>query len=874
MAINWGAVLAGGIVEADKSIKEDNAKRIKARMEELQSDRELQKKLRLIEYENNIKQNDVTRKQQQKYNAMLSLTDLPDGLAQSYALGMMQADSKDMRKLVNKQTAERLKAYKATGDKTGWMTPEEIAKAESQYKLRDETLRLPKYSKSAREQAESEAGASNIFGRINEKYFSEGGQEQSVPVVEQPAGEKVIKQKVIEDTIFKVGQDRTGDNFLTEEVDNVDYSKISAVNFKDDTLNTGIANAFSKVTGAKGKSLGKVLEIAGLGGYQDGKFTVTDKGNEFKRVVLKAAYQQLKQDAKVYNDSAKDMDIALPQLSAEQAVDKVLFRAIESMSETEKSQLNEKTFAPLLANKLQSFATDGEFPVVETTKPQPDATVMTDAIATPDSTGTSVDKPLPPGMTLEKTKDSVQMSIDFITKVNSGEASASPQQIQKILENINKYGWTTQEGEDQKEEVAPTQDKVSKAVATETDTLASSVMDYFISPANAGANIPTGSPFVQKQKEVKRQVTGITGKDPLRDMTKEEVADMQRILTENGFDTKGVDGIIGPNTTAAVNDFLSLNGATEKVDADNAAIYDMLVLKYEAPKPEYVDRSYITPEIQLQITPTPTLFDLTKKEPFQQPKEQREVYTIINEGNMEGETSTDVVARMQQVVGADADGKVGPQTLAKMREAGVIEEDDDGYVFVKDFLYKDRVFAAGKYQVIPDTLYPIVDELIKRGEITLDDKFSSQNQEKVMDYLLENDLRDVKSYIETGKGDIKKAITSMSKTFASIPKNEKNEPYKKDGANKVQHTYPEVVSILQEAVKNKDLSIVKKFIASGESNSYDDYNSGVVKPFGIIKGKMDEKLTDLTFREMFKRSSFTDPDLEKEYKKKYFNLNK
>lgn len=45
-----------------------------------------------------------------------------------------------------------------------------------------------------------------------------------------------------------------------------------------------------------------------------------------------------------------------------------------------------------------------------------------------------------------------------------------------------------------------------------------------------------------------------------RALTLQERKEMQRRLTEHGFDTKGIDGRIGPNTTAAVRGFQSANG--------------------------------------------------------------------------------------------------------------------------------------------------------------------------------------------------------------------------------------------------------------------------------------------------------------------------
>ena len=49
------------------------------------------------------------------------------------------------------------------------------------------------------------------------------------------------------------------------------------------------------------------------------------------------------------------------------------------------------------------------------------------------------------------------------------------------------------------------------------------------------------------------------GDRPLR---VEEIRNLQRMLSEIGFDSNGVDGILGPNTRAAVRDFQESEGST------------------------------------------------------------------------------------------------------------------------------------------------------------------------------------------------------------------------------------------------------------------------------------------------------------------------
>ena len=81
----------------------------------------------------------------------------------------------------------------------------------------------------------------------------------------------------------------------------------------------------------------------------------------------------------------------------------------------------------------------------------------------------------------------------------------------------------------------------------------------------------------------------------------------------------------------------------------------------------------------------------------------------------------------------------------------------------------NRVFAAGKYQVIPDTL-----DIIKKGlNFTPNDKFSTENQEKIGDYIFLNIRKNTGNYL-SGKNsgteiDLENAIQGIGQEFASMP---------------------------------------------------------------------------------------------------------
>ena len=81
----------------------------------------------------------------------------------------------------------------------------------------------------------------------------------------------------------------------------------------------------------------------------------------------------------------------------------------------------------------------------------------------------------------------------------------------------------------------------------------------------------------------------------------------------------------------------------------------------------------------------------------------------------------------------------------------------------------NRVFAAGKYQVIPDTL----DIIIKGLNLTPNDRFSAETQEKIGDYIFLNIRKNTGNYL-SGKNsgteaDLEAAIQGIGQEFASMP---------------------------------------------------------------------------------------------------------
>ena len=107
------------------------------------------------------------------------------------------------------------------------------------------------------------------------------------------------------------------------------------------------------------------------------------------------------------------------------------------------------------------------------------------------------------------------------------------------------------------------------------------------------------------------------------------------------------------------------------------------------------------------------------------------------------------------------------------------------------------IFAAGKYQIIPDTMPGVV----KGAGLSRDDLFSPENQEKLGDALIFVKRPYVGDYIKGKHDDTTGAMMELAREFASIPN-----PYTGrslyGGGNKSFHTVDEVREALQKAREN------------------------------------------------------------------------
>jgi LysM repeat protein len=116
---------------------------------------------------------------------------------------------------------------------------------------------------------------------------------------------------------------------------------------------------------------------------------------------------------------------------------------------------------------------------------------------------------------------------------------------------------------------------------------------------------------------------------------------------------------------------------------------------------------------------------------------------------------------------------------------------------IKSTANTDRLFAVGKYQLIPDTLK----EATKALNISDNAIFNAALQEQLGQYLIFDKRDPIGAYIRGESNDAKKALLEAAKEFASMPVPEgskKGKSYYGSG-NKAQHTLEEAQSALDKA---------------------------------------------------------------------------
>lgn len=117
---------------------------------------------------------------------------------------------------------------------------------------------------------------------------------------------------------------------------------------------------------------------------------------------------------------------------------------------------------------------------------------------------------------------------------------------------------------------------------------------------------------------------------------------------------------------------------------------------------------------------------------------------------------------------------------------------------VQELQSEKKVFAAGKYQVIPITLNAAIKDL----GLDPNQKFSKEVQDQIFnEYLItgKKNRGALEAYLNGESDDLAAAMKDAALEFASLPVDESgNSEYGKDGFNKAQHTYEETVAALKK----------------------------------------------------------------------------
>jgi muramidase (phage lysozyme) len=128
--------------------------------------------------------------------------------------------------------------------------------------------------------------------------------------------------------------------------------------------------------------------------------------------------------------------------------------------------------------------------------------------------------------------------------------------------------------------------------------------------------------------------------------------------------------------------------------------------------------------------------------------------------------------------------KLSDMTIGEIQKLQAIKSPDN----------KDRLFAVGKYQLIPTTLAMAVDSL----GIAEDQVFNEETQEKLGMWLMMEKRQDLGDYIRGKHDDLDKALEAAAKEWASLPDPKTGKSYYGSG-NKAQHSVEETKRAIRGA---------------------------------------------------------------------------
>ena len=233
-----------------------------------------------------------------------------------------------------------------------------------------------------------------------------------------------------------------------------------------------------------------------------------------------------------------------------------------------------------------------------------------------------------------------------------------------------------------------------------------------------------------------------------------KVEELQRVLTERGFDTQGTDGKFGQNTHNAVEAFQRANGLpVDGVVGQDTARALGISLTQDA----------TAPTAPAPTTPTPTPPAPTTPE---QPTAGGRVPGGPNDFGPTNPLGA-LIASGEGGYGSFNRGRAGDANGATIDFSQMTV----GEVMRRQGLpngHPDELFAVGKYQMIPGTM----SETVERLGIDRNERFTPQLQERMFaDYLIDEKRPQVRAYITgetSGPEGLQAAQLALAREFASI----------------------------------------------------------------------------------------------------------
>lgn len=145
------------------------------------------------------------------------------------------------------------------------------------------------------------------------------------------------------------------------------------------------------------------------------------------------------------------------------------------------------------------------------------------------------------------------------------------------------------------------------------------------------------------------------------------------------------------------------------------------------------------------------------------------------------------------IVGSTHSTSRNGRMLSEMTFADIFK-----YQKIQDATNEDRLFAVGKYQIIPSTMQ----EIFKHSGLSLDDKFTAENQDKLGLLLLQGNngyskRPKLSAYLQGEDIPLRDAMLSFAREWASLPHPDTGNSVYGNG-NRASHSVQEVASVLKK----------------------------------------------------------------------------